>query len=125
MYAKMTKIGQKKMEKIPYVMRQEYCHMTQTWLPLVVSINTKPSLKEWFYDGSAVVDGLGKIGSEEFGLDFVRRSTRPGTDKCDDFLAEVMEAEFVRSCESQGLQAVKVKRLGNHVPKGFKYAGKN
>lgn len=106
-------------------MRQEYCRDAKRWYPLVVSINPTPTSKEWFYDGSAVVDGFGNFASEEFGWDFVHHSTRSGTDKCDSFLAEVMEADFVRSCEFQGLQAVKVKRLGNHVPKGYKYVGKN
>jgi hypothetical protein len=105
-------------------MRQEYCRTFGKWVPIVISINTFPARKGWTYDGYYVDNCNGEFCYAEFHWDVIHNS-KPGTDKCDSFLADVMEASLIRAAKEQGLTPKKVSRLGNHIPKGYSYIGKD
>ena len=119
-----SKKSEVKDNEIPYVMMQYYVPDEKVWEPILVEINSNDT--GWFYDGLALMDNLGNFGYDEFSWDFIHQRCKRGTDKCDPELVQSMEKFYLKDfTPDDEYQPRKVDRLGNHIPKGKTYIGKN
>lgn len=127
MSKRIESLGKKsevKDNEIPYVMMQYYVPDEKVWEPILVEINSNDT--GWFYDGLALMDNLGNFGYDEFSWDFIHHRCKRGTDKCDPELVQSMEKFYLKDfTPDDEYQPRKVDRLGNHIPKGKTYIGKN
>lgn len=103
---------------------QYYVPDENEWEPVLVEINSNGT--GWFYDGLTLTDNLGNFGYSEFSWDFIHQRCARGTYKCDPKLVQSMEEFYLNGfTPDDEYQPRKVDRLGNHIPKGKTYIGKN